>query len=60
MADFKIGDAVQHRFNADALGQIVEIRTTSNREFRLLRVRWTTGPVLDLTWETEENLTIAE
>jgi len=60
MADFKTGDTVRHRFNGDALGQIIEIRATSNRELRLLRVRWTTGPVLDLTWETEENLTMAE
>ena len=59
MADFKIGDTVGHRFNRDALGTIIEVRTTSNREFRLIRVRWTTGLVLDVTWETEENLTIA-
>ena len=60
MADFKIGDTVRHRFNSDAVGEIIEVRTTSNREFRLIRVRWSTGPVLDVTWETEEDLTIAE
>jgi hypothetical protein len=60
MADLKIGDIVRHRFNSDAVGEIIEVRTTSNREFRLIRVRWTTGPVLDVTWETEEDLTIAE
>ena len=58
MVDFKIGDTVGHRFNPQALGTIIEVRTTSNREFRLIRVRWTTGPVLDVTWETEEDLTI--
>ena len=60
MADFKIGDTVRHRFNSDAVGEIIEVRRTSNREFRLIRVRWSTGPVLDVTWETEEDLTIAE
>jgi len=60
VADFKIGDTVRHRFNSDAVGEIIEVRTTSNREFRLIRVRWSTGPVLDVTWETEEDLTIAE
>ena len=60
MADFTVGDIVRHRFNADAVGEIIEVRTTSNREFRLIRVRWAAGPVLDVTWETEEDLTIAE
>ena len=59
MADFSVGDTVKHRFNPEAVGEIIEIRTTSNPEFRLLRVRWTTGPVLHPTWETEDNLTIA-
>jgi hypothetical protein len=58
MVDFKIGDTVGHRVNPQALGTIIEVRTTSNRAFRLIRVRWTTGPVLDVTWETEEDLTI--
>jgi hypothetical protein len=57
MADFKSGDTLRHRFDTDAVGRIVEVRTTSNRQFRLLRVRWTSGRVLDVTWEIEDDLT---
>jgi hypothetical protein len=59
MADLRIGDSVRHRFNGDAIGIIVEVRTTSDPDFRLIRVRWTSGPVLDLTWEAEDNLTVS-
>lgn len=58
MADLRIGDSVRHRFNADAIGIIVEVRTTSDRDFRLIGVRWTSGPVLDVTWETAEDLSV--
>lgn len=60
MSDFRIGDTVRHRLDAAALGQIVEVRTTFDRGFRLLRVRWVLDPPRELTWEIEENLTTAE
>jgi len=60
MAALKPGDKVQHRLNGTDHGYVIEIRITSDGHFRLIRVRWPTRPVPDMTWETEENLTIAE
>jgi len=60
MSAFRLGDSVRHRLDAGALGQIVEVRTTFDRGFRLLRVRWLRGPSRVLTWEMEENLTTTD
>jgi hypothetical protein len=60
MTDLKPGDKVQHRDNGTEHGHIIEIRVTSDGHFRLIRVRWATRPVPAVTWETEENLTLAE
>jgi hypothetical protein len=59
MPSLKLGDTVRHRFDGAAVGEVIEIRTTSNQAFRLLRVRWAPGSVVELTWETEEDLTTA-
>jgi len=60
MAALKPGDKVHHRLDGTDYGYVIEIRITSDGHFRLFRVRWPTRPVSGLTWETEENLTIAE
>jgi hypothetical protein len=59
MASLKMGDTVRHRFDGNAVGEVIEIRTTSSRAFRLLRVRWASGSVFEVSWETEEDLTTA-
>ena len=60
MTALKPGDKVQHRFDGTEYGHVIEIRITSDGHFRLIGVRWATRPAPDLTWETEENLTIAQ
>jgi hypothetical protein len=59
MTSLKLGDTVRHRFDGGAVGEIIEIRTTLNQVFRLLRVRWASGSGIEASWETEEDLTTA-